>query len=726
MVMAEEIGEFAWSIEKALNELLDGHIEVGDALITLLNDAEQLTLPLISAFSENRTLGADVTTLIERAEQIAQGTHVVTEQEASAPEAATPTVNTVQESLVTPSAEPQGEISQAPVLDEVTEIFLEEAVELLARVDATLHENLYHYEHGSWVAEIHRDLHTLKGGARMANVSSIGDLGHELESLIELLNEQKTGIPQPLMLFLQQSHDQLLSMVEALQQHRTPNSANALLVQIAEWIAHPELLFENVESHRQTADRADSELVLLETKSSSNESLRLRAELLDELVNDSAELGVFQSRITQKLNEAGYNLTELQQTISRVNHQVRTLEIEAEARMQHHSVEINVGNYDDFDTLEFDRFSTIHQLSRGLTEGISDLESLHKLLQNQVRDTEILFEQQHRRHNELHNNLMHTRLVPFASITPRLRRIIRQISEALGKQVSLHVINEHLELDRAILNRMLPVLEHLLRNAVDHGIESSEKRQQQNKPEEGSITITLKQMANQIGLQLSDDGAGLNRKKITHKAQQLQMLDQDDSEQLSDVDIYQYILEPGFSTANEVTQISGRGVGLDVVNTEIKQLGGSLQLRSTPQQGTTFSIALPLTLATQNVLMAKVAECTYGLPLSGFFGFARMSGDEYLAQLETDKPSLRHDGEEYQLLCLEEVMGHKRAETLCAKQAHLLLYRLNDHYLALHVDTLQGHHEIVMKPLGPQASALPAIAGGARSEERRVGKECRL
>ena len=700
MVDAMDIGDFAWSIEKILNEKLEGEVGDSEALVTLISGAEKLIPSLITAFSKGESRATEVAAFIEQAQKTLSEEPTATE-----PEAREVAIDIeVDEPIATP-----------PEFDEVTEIFLEEAVELLGRIDATLHENRNNRESGDWIAELHRDLHTLKGSARMANVSSVGDLGHELESLLELLHEQQKGVPKPLMLFLQQGHDQLLSMIETVQQHRTPVAADTLLAQIEEWIANPELLYQRDGDKTETTDdhnHTTHEPVWVEAKQSAGELVRLRSELLDTLVNDSAELGVFRSRISQKLNSASSNLNELHQTIARVNHQVRSLEIEAETHMQHRSVELNTSQYDDFDSLELDRFSNIHQLARSLTEGMSDLESLHKLLQNQVRDTEILFEQQQRRHSELHDNLMHTRLVPFSSITPRLRRIIRQTSEALGKQVSLQIINEHIELDRAILNRLLPVFEHLLRNAVDHGIEPPKQRQKSKKPRKGTITITLEQMANQIGVQLSDDGAGLIRDKIIHKAVALGMLNLQDSQQLSDVDVYQYILEPGFTTASEVTQISGRGVGLDVVNTEIKQLGGSLQLRSTPQQGITFSMVLPLTLAIQHVLMAKVADCTYGLPLNGFLGLARMSGDQYLAQLETEQPTLHHDGVDYQLLCLEEVMGHKRAEKLRAKQAYLLLYRLNDHNLALHADQLQGHHEIVMKPLGPQASSLPSVAGG--------------
>ena len=701
MVAAEEIGEYCWAVEKMLNKLLDNEISIRDSHTAQVAHALEIIPTLISAYQTGSQHELNLENEIARVVQLSSDSQEITVE-----------VSTKLQEEPTPEPEATQESSE---FDEVTEVFLEEAIELLAQIDSTLHENIDNSEHGDWIGELQRDLHTLKGSARMAGIEAVGDLGHELESLLELLNERQQSLPKPLMDFLQQCHDQLLSMVEDVQQRRVPSSGEAALAQIAKWISNPQLLSQQtIVTETLQSNISPEEEEVLKQPEPANENLRLRAEQMDGIVNDSAELGIFKSRISQKLNSSRYNLSELQKTIFRIHQQLRTLEIETEAHMQHRSSELDTNSYDnsEFDTLEFDRFSKMHQLSRSLIEGVNDLENLHKLLQNQARDTEVLFEQQHRRHDELHNKLMSTRLVPFSSITPRLRRIIRQTAEALGKNVTLEVINDQLELDRSVLNRVQPTFEHLIRNAIDHGIESTEQRLQSGKPEEGRITITLTQMANQIGVELSDNGAGLDRSKILNKALELGMLNEEDAAQLSDIDIYQYILAPGFSTADQVTQISGRGVGMDVVNTGIKQLGGTLQLRSAPQQGTTFSISLPLTLATQHVLMAKVADCTYGLPLSGFLGLARMPSDEYLKQIASDEPTLHHDGQDYRLLSLEEVMGHSRADTMRRKQAHLQLYHLNDHYLALHADTMLGHHEIVIKPLGTQVSALPSISGG--------------
>ena len=251
--------------------------------------------------------------------------------------------------------------------------------------------------------------------------------------------------------------------------------------------------------------------------------------------------------------------------------------------------------------MELDRFSTIQQLSRSLIETVNDLVSIKNLLYEQQKESETLLLQHSRISNDLQDGLLRTRMVPFTQLVPRLRRVVRQTANSLGKRAALEVFGGEGEIDRSILYRMLAPMEHILRNAVSHGIEPPERRRAAGKKETGKVSIYLAREGNDVIITVSDDGAGLNLEAIRRRAVEMGLLES--GVHINDDDLMQLVLEPGFSTVKEVTQISGRGVGTDVMVSEVKQLGGSLEIDSQPGQGTSFSIRLPFTLAISEAVM---------------------------------------------------------------------------------------------------------------------------
>ncbi|HEV3182685.1 MAG TPA: Hpt domain-containing protein, partial [Steroidobacteraceae bacterium] len=280
------------------------------------------------------------------------------------------------------------------------------------------------------------------------------------------------------------------------------------------------------------------------------EMARVDAELLDQLLNISGEASIARARLEQQLGSFDFNLGELSRTVTRLKEQLRSLEIETEAQILHKH-EDEGAHRSEFDPLELDRYSSIQQYSRALAETANDVASIQQLLETLAKDTQNLLQQQARTITELQNGLMRTRMVPFQRHVQRLARIVRQAAADTGKRAELTVEGASGELDRQVLERMLPPFEHMLRNAVVHGIEKPEERIKRGKPDTGRIVLELHREGAEVMVRLTDDGGGMNLKAIRDKAQALGLIGAGHT--LSDEEAMQLILEPGFSTAGAIT-----------------------------------------------------------------------------------------------------------------------------------------------------------------------------
>lgn len=315
---------------------------------------------------------------------------------------------------------------------------------------------------------------------------------------------------------------------------------------------------------------------------------------------------------------------------------------------------------------------------------------------------------------------MRTRMVPFERLLPRMRRVVRQVASEVGKQVSLEIGSAEGEMDRSVLERMIGPLEHMLRNAVDHGIELPEVRQDKGKPEMGRITLDLQRQGGEIVLLLADDGAGINLDAVRRKAIERGLMDAD--AELTDQEVLQFILEAGFSTADKITQISGRGVGMDVVNSEVKQLGGSMSLDSRSGKGSTFTIRLPFTVSVNRALMVYSGDDLYAIPLNTIEGIVRVSGYELEAYYAPDAPPFEYAGKQYDLRYLGDLLVTGQQPRLSGHSLPLpvILVRGAEHTVAVQVDALAGSREIVVKSVGKQFAVVPGIAGATILGDGRV------
>jgi chemosensory pili system protein ChpA (sensor histidine kinase/response regulator) len=448
------------------------------------------------------------------------------------------------------------------------------------------------------------------------------------------------------------------------------------------------------------------------------ELARVDADLLDQLLNNSGEASIARARLEQQIGSIDFNVGELSRTVTRLKEQLRKLELETEAQILHRYEEEG-GQKSDFDPLEMDRYSSIQQFSRGLAETANDVGSIQQLLENLTKDTQNLLTQQARTINELQNGLMRTRMVPFQRHVQRLARIVRQAATDTGKKADLAIEGASGELDRQVLERMMPPFEHMLRNAVAHGIEKPEDRRKAGKNEQGTITIALHREGSEVVVEVSDDGAGMNLKAIRDKGISLGMVRAD--QQLSDEDIMQLVLEPGFSTAGAVSTLSGRGVGMDVVASEIKKLGGALHMDTKPGQGSRFTIRLPLTLAISHALILRANDEFYALPLPTVEGVVRLSRTEVEAHLGPEAPPFEYGGQKYKFQHLAFYVGREPGPLPDGDvTVPVILVRAGEHSTGLVTDELVGSREIVVKNVGAQISAIRGISGATILGDGRI------
>ena len=696
-------------------EAFDGVQKAQDQLVAMLQDVrahEPLTVEekLIAELDELR--------------------HEVSREQALSGDSDAGTTTAVPE----PVAQHPGQSEVDPYADadaELLEVFLEEAGDILEHNEETLRAWRQQPDQKELIAELQRELHTLKGGARMADITAIGDLAHGVESLMVKVSDGAVTADETMFLVLDRVHDRLAAMVEQVRQRRrvveaedlmgelesllegrslpTPTGAAAADSQEAPVASAEEVAVHDGNEHRErrAKSRASQELV------------RVKANLLDNMVNFAGEVSIYRSRLEQQVGAYRFNLVEMEQTVTRLREQLRKLEIETEAQIIFRYETEAVNQDEDFDPLEMDRYSHMQQLSRSLMESVGDLASIQNLLENITRESETLLLQQSRVNTELQEGLMRTRMVPFLGLAARMRRIVRQTCRELGKQAELELSGAEGEMDRTVVDRIIAPLEHMLRNAISHGIESPQQRLAAGKPETGTISITLERESSDVLLKISDDGAGINLDAIRNKAVQRGLMAADAD--LSDSEVLQFILETGFSTAEKVTQVAGRGVGMDVVNSEVKQLGGSLLIDSEWGRGTTFTVRLPFTLALNQALLIEVGEDTYAVPLSSIEGIVRMSRDDLRTYYEDPDARFDYAGMEYEVRHLGSMLGTGKPRLNSGPaRVPVLLARTGERCVAFQVENLMGSREIVVKSVGPQISSVRGITGATILGDGRV------
>ncbi len=594
---------------------------------------------------------------------------------------------------------------------ELLEVFLEEGFDIVESSGAALLRWRAEPGNSIEVENLLRDLHTLKGGARMVEIAPIGDLAHELEYLYEQLSSGVRQADEALFSVLQGGHDRLAQMLEAVRAGEPLPAADDLIKRARDWLEGPPaaVLAPPAAPPLAAAERARS---TAEPAGLGADMVKVPGDLLESLGNLAGETSILHGRIEQQVEDAQAALHEMETTIERMRDQLRRLDTETQGRIlsRQHADNERQG-YEDFDPLEMDRHSQLQQLSRALFESASDLLDLKETLAVSNQDAQALLQLQARVNTDLQEGLMRTRMVPFERMVPRLRRVVRQVAAELGKDVELQVLNAQGELDRSVLERMLAPLEHMLRNAVDHGLEPTAERILLGKPAQGSITLELLHDGADMVIEVSDDGAGVPLQAVRKKAVARGLIDADS--ELSDHDVLQFILEPGFSTAAKITQISGRGLGMDVVHEEVKQLGGAMSIDSAPGKGARFHIRLPFTVSVNRALMVQCADAQYAIPLNTIEGIVRVLPTELEACYPLAPPRYEYAGRRFELHYLDQLLHARPRVPLLGHSEPLpvLLVQAHDQQVAVQVDAILGAREIVVKSLGPAFAQVAGLSG---------------
>jgi chemosensory pili system protein ChpA (sensor histidine kinase/response regulator) len=620
-----------------------------------------------------------------------------------------------------PAAEPPAvEVEEIPVerrtrrLDDdidadLLPVFLEEAQELVPAVGQGLRDWKSNPGHAAAGNALQRTLHTLKGSARMCGAMALGELTHHMETRVESALTLK-HLPGTLFDELEVSYDRMGLLYDRL---LNPQAAGPLPEEL-ETAPAPTA----ADAPRQSAPAAPAPAAVTatakpqaqpgdpEVATATRAMLRVRADLIDRLVNEAGEVSIARSRIEGDLRSIKGALFELTENVNRLRAQLREIEIQAEGQMQS---QVSLAQEQDksFDPLEFDRFTRFQELTRMMAESVNDVATVQQNLLKALGEGELALSAQARLTRGLQANLMRIRMVPFASISERLFRVVRQAAKEEERRAVLDIKGGQVEVDRSVLERITGPFEHMLRNSVVHGIEPTAVRIERGKPELGEIKIEVRQEGNEIVLAVQDDGAGLNYERIRAKAVSLGLLDPQATP--SDAEVAEFIFHPGFSTAQEVTQLAGRGVGMDVVKAEISALGGRVELASENGRGTRFTIYLPLTLAVTQAVLIRAGGLTYALPAVMVEQVRQVKADE-LASYHTAGEA-QWQNRRYPFRYLPRLLGDSEFTPEARRVTPVMFLRTGVNVVAIQLEEVIGSQEIVVKNTGPLLARVAGITG---------------
>ena len=571
-------------------------------------------------------------------------------------------------------------------------IFEEEALELMPRLGGALRQWAARPDNLTARSEVLRVLHTLKGSARLAGAMRLGEMTHRLESVIEQLGSE--GLENAQLEPILTRFDALNRSFEALR------AGSDQVMVLPEAPAVPNLSGAQARTIRPTT-------ALAPLRQIANASVRIRSQLLDRLVNQAGEVMLTRSRMASRLGQLKVSLADLSGNLDRLRGQLRDIEVQSESQMQSRMA-LAKDSALDFDPLEFDRFTRVQELTRMMAESVNDVATVQRTLQRSVEGTEDDLIAQGRQARELQRDLLRTRMVEFEGISERLYGVVRQAAKDAGKQVRLDITGGSMDIDRGVLERMAPAFEHLLRNSVAHGIEDPTGRVQAGKPVAGTITINLQHQSNEISVEFNDDGAGLDLPRIRQKAVSSGVAP--DAYALTDAQAADLIFAPGFTTAASVTELAGRGIGMDVVRSEVIALGGRIETSSERGQGTRFKLVLPLTTAVTQVVMLRLGELVIGVAANVTEVVKRVPAADLEQAYRTGQ--FMHAGAQIPFFwggALLQASSH--SEEAVAKNLPVAVFRSAGQRVAVHVDEVLGNQEVVVKNLGPQLSRLPALTG---------------
>ncbi|UDM49738.1 Hpt domain-containing protein [Cupriavidus sp. MP-37] len=623
---------------------------------------------------------------------------------------------------------PAGDTGNAPD-PALVQIFLEEAQGSLPELGKLLRgweAAPDDARHGGLVL---RALHTLKGSARMAGAMALGQAAHEMETLLDSTLREQAHQPVAAQVFarLYAWYDRILAHAEALQAGRLLPADDA---DVVNGLADPEPPVDAATAQPEAAEATGASeaaapglpavpgpadvmvpmppaapLAPLASAEPQRALVRVQARALDTLINEAGEVGATRARLDSELEAMRAYLGELNDNVARLRGQLREIEIQAESQMASRIADAQ--HKQEFDPLEFDRFTRFQELTRMMAESVNDVATVEQNLQRGFDRAGADLAAQARLTRGLQRGLMQARMVQFDALAERLYRVARQAAAETGKEVRLLIKGGTVEIDRSVLDRMAGPIEHLIRNAVAHGIEPAAQRRAAGKPATGALTLEVQQEGNEVVLHFIDDGGGLDLARIRARAVERRLLAPDDD--ASEARLTEMIFTPGFSTAEAVSELAGRGVGMDVVRAETVALGGRITLASQPGQGTTFTVHLPLTTAITQVLVITLGARRFAVPSGMIDQVQQLRAPALLDAYNHGRLAVA--GAEVPFFYFGALLEHGEAAPAGRKYSPVVLVRSGAERVAVHVDDVVGNREVVVKHIGPHLARLEGIAG---------------
>jgi chemotaxis protein histidine kinase CheA len=623
------------------------------------------------------------------------------------------------------------------IFSDFLDAFIEEGASELEKLEDAIGEWEKDVRSEASYAPIPRILHTLKGIAKGVGLQCYGTLIHNFETLLDRLVRPDVGMEAGYFRIINSWLDFSVRGFERIERGRcdidselpskgtapaAPTSEHLLAAEAAEAITPAPVqqrlaLPVTVQTPAaQTALAAKKEETQLADEGAkvlgAQQTIRMTPEALDRLLsltNEAQQLGVRSSQSTVRSKRAA---TELLGRLSSVRAHVSKI---AERTLLNVTAKGGAGST-EMDALEMDQYSELQEAANFLREGVEDLDDLIHLSSRQNTVAEALLKQQASIISALGSGIQAARVVPVSRLMPGLRRIVRTVSADLGKSVSFRVLNEVGTLDRDNHARCQIILEHMIRNALDHGIEIPEIRAAAGKDTTGNITIEASKQGSDYIVTLSDDGKGIDPEFMRDMAYEKGL--DIDVDTVSDEEAIRLIFHKGFSTASAVSEISGRGVGMDIVLSELQHIGGDIEIESTVGVGTTFRVRIPSNVTVNGALLVAAGEVSYAIPLDGLIAVEHVPVDVFYDAIEKrTKLSLfgmECDPAYLATICHGDSLPDRSAWTATVP---VIIAGTDKRYMAIAIDDVTQALELVIRSLGAQFSTIPGLAGGATTAD---------
>ena len=576
---------------------------------------------------------------------------------------------------------------------ELLEVFTHESAVLLASSNTAIKQWQKEPSNDMHPKQLQRYLSTIKNGAYLSSTFPIADLTRHTESLVSLVNDNKFETNTLFFNLLQRCQLRLADMQDQLKRRSSIKLAKDLIAEINHFLVQQDPEPDTKEITPNSNIAKDSKILSTTIKASiGGELVQVKADLFNLSTNFSHDVNISSALIAEQNMAIRHQIHEMNSTFEHLQNQIKKLA----------------------------HFSGMQQISHDLTDSATHLGHMTHSIRNLANESEALIRQQSKLSDNLHHDLMNTRLSPFSQLIPRLMRFVRQINAELNKRSELIVYGADLKLDSTALNSIAAPLEQILRTAISYGIENYKERKRSGKNDVAQLSLTITHHESEILINLSDDGQGIDIENIRHKALAHNLINPE--KMPSDEELLQLILHSNLMSADSTSDMASQGVGLNVTNSEIKALKGSLSVRTVKNKGTDFNIHLPITLSVMKALLVACGNEQYAIPLSPVLAVKRLTVEESKTIMaQGNGASYTHEGVAFQFMPLAHLLNQPfRLHDDPSTQMPLFLFKSGEVQLAILVDSINTSREIFLQPIGDQLGNITALNDAAILENGQV------